>query len=56
VKYLVHLGADIHNEYNTGVNCIFNVCLSDNLNLIKYLVDQGLYVNKETYDDWIPLV
>jgi len=31
-------------------------CWSDNLNLIKYLVEHGLYINKKDSDDWTPLL
>ncbi|OUM62626.1 hypothetical protein PIROE2DRAFT_61776 [Piromyces sp. E2] len=55
VRYLVELGADIHQENKYGFTPLFNACKSGNESLVKYLVKQGADIHKESNYGYIPL-
>ena len=56
VKYLVEQeGADIHKEDRSGETLLFKACSKGNGNIVKYLVDQKVNLNKSRNDGVTPL-
>jgi len=41
MKYLVEQGADIHKENEDGETPLFKACISRNVAIVKYLVEQA---------------